>query len=89
MNLNKIKNIIFFIGISSPFLFLPFSPMISFLLSVFALLFYSPFMSKYNRFLLSIIGFFSLVYIFGSRSYIGELQADLTAYYNIYYSISF
>ncbi|AVM50811.1 EpsG family protein [Capnocytophaga sp. oral taxon 878] len=82
--LNKRKKIIFFMGLLSPLLFLPFSPMISFLLSVFVLLFYSPFLERYNRVLLTVIGFFSLIYIFGSRLYIGEFQADLTAYYNAF-----
>ena len=82
--LNKRKKIIFFMGLLSPLLFLPFSPMVSFLLSVFALVFYSPFLERYNRVLLTAIGFFSLIYIFGSRSYIGEFQADLTAYYNAF-----
>ena len=82
--LNKRKKIIFFMGLLSPLLFLPFPPMVSFLLSVFALVFYSPFLERYNRVLLTAIGFFSLIYIFGSRSYIGEFQADLTAYYNAF-----
>lgn len=83
MNLNKTKYI-FFLGLYSPLIFFPFSPMISFLLSMFVLLFYSPFIGKYNRILLSIIGFFSLIYIFGSRSYVDELQSDLRAYYNAF-----
>ncbi len=81
---NNKGKIFFFIGLLSPLLFLPFSPIISFLLSVFTLVFYSPFLERYNRVLLTVIGFFSLIYIFGSRLYIGELQADLTAYYNAF-----
>ena len=65
--LNKRKKIIFFMGLLSPLLFLPFSPMVSFLLSVFALVFYSPFLERYNRVLLTAIGFFSLIYIFGFK----------------------
>lgn len=71
-------------GLLSPLLFLPFSPMVSFLLSVFALVFYSPFLERYNRVLLTVVGFFSLIYIFGSRLYVDELQADLTIYYNAF-----
>jgi wzy len=81
---NNKKKIIFFIGLLSPLLFLPFSPMISFLLSVFVLILYSPFLENYNRVLLTVIGFFSLIYIFGSRLYIDEIGADLTAYYNAF-----
>ncbi|MFJ1322476.1 EpsG family protein [Capnocytophaga canis] len=72
------------VGVLLPFLLFPFSPLITFLFSIFSLLFYSVFLSGYIRRALSFLSIISLVYIFGSREYIDELGADLTAYYNAF-----
>jgi wzy protein len=78
------KNIVFLTGWTFPLIILPFSPLISFLASVFTLIFYSPFLGRVNRVLITSIGLFSLVYIFGSRFYIEEIKADLSIYYNAF-----
>ncbi|MDO4729483.1 MAG: EpsG family protein [Bacteroidota bacterium] len=78
------KNWLYVMGLLSPFLLFPFSPLATFLLCTLVLLFYSPFLFSYIRIVLSFLGIISLIYIFGSREYIDELGADLTAYYNAF-----
>lgn len=68
-------------------LFLPFSPIYSFVFSIIFLLFFSPFLSKGYRIIASFIIVISRAYIIGSRSYLSDLEADLGTYYNVFDTI--
>ena len=70
-------------------LFLPFSPIYSFTLSIIFLLFFSPFLSKEYRIVASLIIIVSRAYIIGSRSYLSDLEADLGTYYNVFKTIKY
>ncbi len=80
----SIERAVFSFGILFPMFLFPFSPLLCFLLTIFILIFYTPFISNLYRRALFFVGMLSLTYIFGSRSYVDELGADLTIYYNAF-----
>ena len=67
-----------------PILFLPFSPIISFLFAFIALILFSKYNNQIFRILFSLIGFLSLAIIYASRAYKEELAMDLSIYYDTY-----
>lgn len=77
------KNIFLFI----PFSFLPFSPLLTFLSSIILLLFSSNLTYNKERIILSLFCIYSLLFIVASRSYIDELEHDLSHYYLVYKSL--
>lgn len=81
--LSNIKKLFLILSILS-FLFIAFSPIISFFLSICTLLIFSNISNKYINFLLSIIAILSLILIFASRNYTDDLEHDLSIYYNVF-----
>ena len=69
-------------------LFIPFSPLISFSLSIFTLLVTSKHLISYLRHCLIINSMISMIFIVASRSYIDELNHDLGHYYLVYQGLS-
>ena len=67
-----------------PVLFLPFSPIVSFIFAFSMLVLFSSYNQQVLRVIFSLIGFFSLTVIYASRAYKEELAMDLSIYYDTY-----
>ena len=70
--------------IALPVLFLPFSPIVSFIFAFSMLILFSSYNQQVLRVIFSLIGFFSLTIIYASRAYKEELAMDLSIYYDTY-----
>ncbi len=76
-----------FLILAFVFISFPFSPIVNFGGAIFALLVLSPVLPKFIRVLLAIQALWSLIFIFGSRLYLDELEHDLQHYYFIYQTL--
>ena len=70
--------------IALPVLFLPFSPIVSFIFAFSMLVLFSSYNQQVLRVIFSLVGFFSLTVIYASRAYKEELAMDLSIYYDTY-----
>ena len=84
----KIINIVSLIMILCCMVALPFFPLLSFILSILYLIFISSYNLDFLRILISLVSYFSLIVILGSKTFHNELDMDLSVYLNVYDYIS-
>ncbi|MBZ9380029.1 EpsG family protein [Escherichia coli] len=70
------------------FLLIPFSPILSFSISIFTLLTMSNYLFGYMRQSLIILAMLSIVIIIASREYTDEIEHDLSHYYIVYKALA-
>lgn len=84
----NVLEILLYVGILTPILIFPFSPLVSFLFCILTLFFGSSILTQSLRIIISITGISSLAFIYGSINFLEAIELDLSIYYNAYFYIN-